>query len=534
MFWSKLAFPFSAAPAAAPAAASLAVPVIRESTDTLRAGKLLGQGAFGKVYSGEFRTDATKAWQSPVAFKIFSGHMDAATRALAVSELQVLARIRHEGALQLHAIVEMNNGGLAAVLEYCAGGDLSKRIKNTSAPFAMAEQLAIAQQTAAALAHLHSIGITHGDIKPANVLLDGAGNAKLADFGLALFKDGHGAAAAAGAAVGAAVGGAGAVAASPVLGLTHGVFGTILYMAPELLPITEASLVARRSTASDVFAYGIMLWQLMTRREPYTDAGALRMLSAAGTSSAATIKTCAAMRVYLERGCRPSFDDDVIDRSTPEYFKRIVQACWATDPYARPTAAAVLAGLRAGRWDTAIPSPGRGVSIEALLAREAEVARRRAAEELAAARARAAEEEDARRRAEAEARARAEREAEERRRALAAAVAAAEEERRLAHIRAEAEARRHRAVHVLPAGWHVADDDDDEDEDEAEEEEEEEDEEGEEEDLAFVPGLGLVRVAGGGGPRVLMVRRAVAAPPPVFVRVARPAERHVVLLRGYR
>lgn len=321
----------------------------------MRVGRFLAAGSFGKVYEGEFRVDSSLPWTAPVAFKIFTGRMSPSRRAAIISELRALARVQHENVVQLLGIIEMTDGGLAAVLEFCSGGDLNRRITNLARPLSWAERLAVAAQMASALAYMHSIGMVHGDFKPANVLLDGAGNAKLADFGLAVWKDGS----AVGPTMPTSMPGPGS---AP--GMTCSAIGTLDYMAPELLPTAGAADAVRRNPASDVYALGIVLWQLMSRRKPYLDADSICRIAAGGFGD--TPMGCANRRAMLLEGHRPSMKADTIDAHTPPAFKALVQACWATNPRARPSADAVVAALIGMGAAPAVAVGGAGLAPAAL------------------------------------------------------------------------------------------------------------------------------------------------------------------------
>jgi len=124
------------------------------------------------------------------------------------------------------------------VMEKVNGLDLSRYTPRTRL---LPEPLVleIGAKVASALAHAHSLGIVHRDLKPANVLVNlGQGQVKLADFGVAKSPD-------------------------PSQTQTGVTLGTPAYMAPELLIGEEAS------PASDAYALGVMLFELLTGRRPH-------------------------------------------------------------------------------------------------------------------------------------------------------------------------------------------------------------------------------------------------------------------------
>ncbi len=126
------------------------------------------------------------------------------------------------------------------VMEYAQGGDLQKRMTGGQ-PYPLAETLEIFAQLCSAVAYAHAHGIIHRDLKPLNILFralpNGAEQVVLSDFGLAVEMD-----------------------------ATHHTFargGTLPYMAPEQL------LKGRVEAASDIFALGVILYQLCTGHLPF-------------------------------------------------------------------------------------------------------------------------------------------------------------------------------------------------------------------------------------------------------------------------
>jgi serine/threonine protein kinase len=126
------------------------------------------------------------------------------------------------------------------VMEYAQGGDLQKRM-TSGQPYPLAETLEIFAQLCSAVAYAHAHGIIHRDLKPLNILFrelpNGAEQVVLSDFGLAVEMD-----------------------------ATHHTFargGTLPYMAPEQL------LKGRVEAASDIFALGVILYQLCTGHLPF-------------------------------------------------------------------------------------------------------------------------------------------------------------------------------------------------------------------------------------------------------------------------
>ena len=97
-------------------------------------------------------------------------------------EAQVLASLNHPNIGSIYGLEDLNNLRVL-VLELVEGPTLADRIAGGAIP--LEEALAIARQTAEAVAYAHEKGVTHRDLKPANIKITPEGNVKVLDFGLA-------------------------------------------------------------------------------------------------------------------------------------------------------------------------------------------------------------------------------------------------------------------------------------------------------------------------------------------------------------
>jgi serine/threonine-protein kinase len=134
------------------------------------------------------------------------------------------------------------------VLEYLPGGSLEDRL-STGVPMAADVTHRIAAEIAAGLAHAHGRGVVHRDLKPSNVLFDAEGRAKLVDFGIARLG------------------------ASSDLTAAGLVMGTATYVSPEQAAGAEAT------PASDVYAFGVIVYRMLAGRPPFESDDALAMLA---------------------------------------------------------------------------------------------------------------------------------------------------------------------------------------------------------------------------------------------------------------
>ena len=207
---------------------------------------LLGQGSMGSVY---------RAWHTrlecEVAVKVVDPRVSAQDPVMIqrfVREVGLLGRVDHPHVIRM--IEAGEQGGLAyAVMELIVGQSL-QRVKDDQPqrrlePGAAAFYLV---QMARGLSAVHAEGIVHRDVKPANVMVDTRGQARIADFGLARGHD------------------------SSTLTRLDEVVGTPEYMAPETI---EQGVVDGRA---DLYALGITGYELLSGDTPFHDGGVLRVI----------------------------------------------------------------------------------------------------------------------------------------------------------------------------------------------------------------------------------------------------------------
>jgi pimeloyl-ACP methyl ester carboxylesterase len=190
----------------------------------------VGEGGMGVVY----RAHDTQL-DRDVALK-FMVHALPEQAGRLRTEARALAALNHPNILTIHDIGDAD-GTPFLVLEWVGGGGLSDTLPRS--PLSAREFLRIALPVAEALGAAHERGIVHRDVKPANVLVTADGRIKLADFGLAKFRD-------------------------PDRDVTRsaGTVGTFAYMSPEQARGDEVG------PASDIFSFGILAIELLTGRRP--------------------------------------------------------------------------------------------------------------------------------------------------------------------------------------------------------------------------------------------------------------------------
>ncbi len=264
----------------------------------------LGSGSFGVVYKAR-----QVGLNRTVALKMLLGgpYASPAARARFLLEAEAVAALEHPHIVRVFAVGEHAAHPYIA-MELVPGGTLADRVK-AGGPLPPGDAAQVVVKLAGAVAHAHSRGVVHRDIKPGNVLLDAAGEPRLTDFGLA--KVGR-----------------------SDLTVTGQVLGTPAYMAPE----QAAGKVHEVGTAADVYALGAVLYDLLTGRPPFL-----------GDSAAVTLQ-----KVLTEEPQRPRRLNAAIARD----LETVCLKCLEKEPGKRyPTAQALADDLR--RWRAGEPITAR-------------------------------------------------------------------------------------------------------------------------------------------------------------------------------
>jgi eukaryotic-like serine/threonine-protein kinase len=251
--------------------------------------ELLGAGGMAEVFLAHDRILGRD-----LALKVL--REDYAKDAAFVSRFQreaiSAAALNHPHVVQVYDQGHAEDGRLYIAMEHVPGGNLKELILRRGL-LDPAEAARLASQVAEALGAAHERGIVHRDVKPQNVLLGEAGEAKVADFGIAL-----------------------AASTSRTSG-TNLVFGTASYMSP------EQAMGERVGPASDLYSLGVVLYEMLTGTVPFEAEGAL----------------ATAMKHVTDEPIPPSGRDP----SVPEAMDALVMGLLAKDPEERCGSAFELA-----------------------------------------------------------------------------------------------------------------------------------------------------------------------------------------------
>lgn len=207
----------------------------------------LGQGGMGEVFLAE-----DTRLERRVAIKVLHAEVaaDNERRLRFLREARAVAAISHPNVAQIHEIGQAD-GLVYLAFEYIDGETLSARMKR--APIPGEEQLNIALQVASALEEAHSKGIVHRDVKPANIMIDRKGRAKVLDFGLAKQVTSQ---------------------AAHELQTQQGlIIGTVSYMSP------EQALGEEIDARSDIFSFGVVLYEMATGKKPFEGSSEMQTLA---------------------------------------------------------------------------------------------------------------------------------------------------------------------------------------------------------------------------------------------------------------
>ncbi|XP_047217638.1 raf-1 proto-oncogene, serine/threonine kinase a isoform X4 [Girardinichthys multiradiatus] len=271
----------------------------------------IGAGSFGTVYKGK--------WHGDVAVKILKVTDPTPEQLQAFrNEVAVLRKTRHVNILLFMGYMTKDN--LAIVTQWCEGSSLYKHIHVLETNFTMIQLIDIARQTAQGMDYLHAKNIIHRDMKSNNIFLHEGLTVKIGDFGLATVK-------------------------SRWTGSNQveQPSGSILWMAPEVIRMEDNNPY---SFQSDVYSYGIVLFELMTGELPYSHIASRDQI------------------IYMVGRGRLCPDLSKLYKNCPKAMKRLVADCIEKSKEERPLFPQILSSIEL--LQHALPKINRSASEPSL------------------------------------------------------------------------------------------------------------------------------------------------------------------------
>lgn len=260
----------------------------------------IGDGSFGAVYRGRCRAKA-------VAVKVLYRQFAPGTLEAFRKEVAILRTVSHPN-VALFMGASTTTPGKLMICSELLWTDLETLLRDRAQALPLLTRLRMAQDAALGLCWLHGANpaIVHRDVKPSNFLVDEHMHVKVCDFGLSqLVPRGE-----------------------HLVDPGRRARGTPLWMSPEVL------LGRGFDAKADIYSYGLVLWQILTRQELFPEHTSLT----------------AFVRAITRENLRPPIPPHL----SPD-LAALLQACWDVDPASRPSAADIVARLDATIHAIAIP-----------------------------------------------------------------------------------------------------------------------------------------------------------------------------------
>jgi eukaryotic-like serine/threonine-protein kinase len=207
----------------------------------------LGEGGFGQVF---------EAWDTKLLRRVAIKRLKntGSQNNDLLREARLAASLQHSAFVKIHAL-EDDDDSQSIVMELVEGQTLKKLLALAKPDRAQA--INILRQLAEAMQQAHAAGLTHGDLKPSNIMVEPSGTARILDFGLARKVDTQ----------------------TTLSVLQQNTQGTIAYMAPERL------LGATLAPQADIYALGVILYELVTGARPFAELSGFALAAAQMQSS---------------------------------------------------------------------------------------------------------------------------------------------------------------------------------------------------------------------------------------------------------
>eukprot|EP01114_Cavostelium_apophysatum_P020947 TRINITY_DN716_c2_g1_i1.p1 TRINITY_DN716_c2_g1~~TRINITY_DN716_c2_g1_i1.p1 ORF type:complete len:545 (+),score=115.02 TRINITY_DN716_c2_g1_i1:74-1708(+) len=255
----------------------------------IKLGPRIGKGSYGEVFRAEWRGIMVAIKKLPL-----SALEDEKFLRDFNQEAVIMSSLRHPNIIQMLGTCMIGND-VTIMTEYMNRGSLYRLLHDSNVEISWQIIKRFALETAQGMLYLHQSTppVLHRDLKSHNLLVDSNYRLKITDFGL-----------------------------SKVIGELNKTMtscGTAAWAAPEVLRNS------RYTEKADVYSYGVVLWELYTREDPYFGMPAFQIIFSVGTE-----------------GLRP-----VIPLSCPPDFSDLIRDCWHSDPQHRPSFDVIIQRLKA-------------------------------------------------------------------------------------------------------------------------------------------------------------------------------------------
>ncbi|NWW49918.1 RIPK1 kinase, partial [Pedionomus torquatus] len=271
---------------------------IHMNTQDLLEKKQLDAGGFGTI-SLCFH----KKHGYVVLKKVYTGPQRTEYNASLLEEGRIMHKLQHDRVVKLLGIV-LEDGNYSLVMEYVDRGNMMKVLQKVPLPLSVKGRFVL--EITEGMLYLHEQGFVHKDLKPENILVDTDFHIKIADLGVASFKNWS------------RLTQEEAVRQKQINTTCQNNAGTLFYMAPEHLSCLHVKPVEK----SDVYSFGIVMWAIFADKEPYEH----------GINEA---QIC----FGIMNGNRP--DIKQITNKCPVEIIDLMKQCWDQESEKRPTFAEI-------------------------------------------------------------------------------------------------------------------------------------------------------------------------------------------------
>jgi serine/threonine protein kinase len=259
--------------------------------EVIAAQRYVIQGPLGGGGAGEVYRAHDQIMDQDVALKFLALRQTAGdpTSGSLVSEVAMARKVVHPNVVRVYDIGQLADGEVFLSMEFIDGEDLASLLRRAGR-LSREKTVQIARELCAGLGAAHDHGVLHRDLKPSNIVIDGDGHVHIADFGIA--------------------------ALIPTSGAEIPLAGTPAFMAPGLFHHTQPSI------QSDLYALGIVLYEVATGKEPFDGESAI-----------------------VRPADRAMLPPSVLCPEIEPALERAIFQCLEKDPNRRPESAKAIAAL---------------------------------------------------------------------------------------------------------------------------------------------------------------------------------------------